>query len=238
MKHPRWRVPELWKGATVCILGGGPSLTAAQVEACRRRVRVIAVNTSYQLAPWADILYFCDEAWYGWWRDSESFRNFGGIKVALQNARSWEWDKEIKVLENYGGPEAQTGLCEIRDGVYTGRNSGNQAIQLAAHLGAKRILLLGFDMRADGPRTHWHMTHRRPTPPEDFKNSMLPWFAPLVEPLRRRGVEVVNCTPGSAIDCFQKMAIEEVLAIVEREAVEERARTEARQREEYCFRTG
>lgn len=213
MKHPRWQIPTLWPGETVVVLGGGPSLTREQVEACRGACRVIAVNTAYQVAPWADLLYFCDWEWLGWWKADPAFRSFAGLRVALENARSWEVDPSILVVENYGNPEPPecVGIAEPGDGLFTHRSAGAQAIELAAKLGAARILLLGFDMRAVNGRTHYHMSHRRPTIPRDYEMTMLPWFAPLGEALRARGVEVVNCTPGSAIACFRRSTVEREL---------------------------
>ena len=94
----------------------------------------------------------------------------------------------------------------------TGRSSGYQACNLAFHLGVKRILLLGFDMRAVNGRTHWHEQHQRPTSPKDYATHMAPPFKRLAEELGARGVEVVNCTPGSAITAFPVMPIEQALA--------------------------
>lgn len=209
MKIPFWRVEPVWEGETVAILGGGPSLTQRQVDACRGRCRVIAVNNAYQLAPWADLLYFCDEVWYGWHREHKAFRGFSGIKAALSNARTWPRDPYIRVLQNYG----DSGLCEIPDGVMTGRNSGYQAMNLAAHLGPARQLLLGFDMRVVGNRTHWHMEHKRATPHDAFAVDMLPRFPALKQALDARGIEVVNCTPGSALEVFRKDALENALHV-------------------------
>mgnify|MGYP001617909464 CR=1 FL=1 len=60
-----WRVEEEWRGQTAAILGGGPSLTLGQCETVRvAGCRVIAVNNAYELAPWADILYFADRHWW------------------------------------------------------------------------------------------------------------------------------------------------------------------------------
>ena len=222
MKLPFWQVGPEWAGETVAILGGGPSLTQSQVDACRGRCRVIAVNNAYQLAPWADLLYFSDEVWWLWHHGGDEiravhgravtihqpgdrrYREFKGLKVALSNAGTFRREPAVRILQNY---EAQPGLCEIRDGVYTGRSSGYQAINLAAHLGGARILLLGFDMRPVAGRTHWHTAHQRPTAAQDIEKVMLPWFQTLVEPCRRRGIEIVNCTPGSAIECFPRASI-------------------------------
>ena len=221
MRIPFWQVEPEWKGETVAILGGGPSLSPGDVNALHGRMRVIAVNNAYWLAPWADILYFSDEAWWCWHhggtdpkgerhKGDPRYHAFPGRKVALANACTFRREPAVRILQNY---EANPGLCEIRDGVYTGRSSGYQAINLAAHLGVARILLLGFDMRPVAGRTHWHMAHKRATTPEDFGNTMLPWFRTLVEPCRARGIEVINCTPGSAIECFPKMTLDEALEI-------------------------
>ncbi len=45
----------------------------------------------------------------------------------------------------------------------------------------------------------------------DYANDMLPNFPTLIEPLKARGVEVVNCTPGSALTCFPMGKIEDLL---------------------------
>lgn len=231
MKLPTWQVEPEWAGETVAILGGGPSLTQAQVDACRGRCRAIAVNNAYQLAPWADLLYFSDEVWWCWHhggvenrtvngigqciqhKGDPRYHAFAGRKVALSNAATFRREPAVRILQNY---EAQPGLCEIKDGVYTGRSSGYQAINLAAHLGARRILLLGFDMRAVAGRTHWHSgtpdAHRRPTAASDLEHAMLPHFQTLVAPCAARGIEIVNCTPGSAIACFPRATLDEALA--------------------------
>lgn len=43
-------------------------------------------------------------------------------------------------------------------------NSGQRAIQLAAHFGAERIILLGYDCSLENG-THWHGNH-----PDGLKN--------------------------------------------------------------------
>lgn len=207
-----WWMEEIWPGATIAILGGGPSLTQAQVDALRGRCKVIAINDAYRLCPWADLHYFCDARWYGWHHDKPEFQAFKGIKVTLENPDIVARHPGLRMIKNYGWPDRNNpGLCEIRDGVYTGRNSGYQMINASVHLGGRgRRLLLGFDMRLVGGKSHWHGKHPRPddNAPTDFSDVMLPCFPLLVEPLRRRGVEVINGTPGSALDCFPTMDLE------------------------------
>lgn len=212
-----WSVPELWPGRTIVCIGGGPSLTPAQVERCRGRARVIAVNNAYQLAPWADVLYFCDDKWWAQYGHGARLGDWKGLIVRLEGGRHDFGDPRIKVLKNYGktgfNDRTREGLCQLRDGLFHGKNSGYQAIGLAAHLGAKRIVLLGYDMQAslegNQLRTHWHPDHLGGTAERVF-DSMLPNFECLVAPLKRRGIEVVNCTPGSKLRCFPLRPLEEV----------------------------
>lgn len=192
--HRSTHVPDIWPGETVAVIGGGKSLTPAQVNACRGRVRVIAINDAYRLAPWADVLWFCDRKWFDWHR--AGVMAFTGQVATLENYDLRAVLPRLWCLHNVG----QTGLYAERWGVMTGGNSGYQAINLAVHLGVRRILLLGFDMKPG----HWFGDHPRPTPPHVYAGTMLPKFPTLVEPLKKRGVEVINCTPGSALDVFPK----------------------------------
>lgn len=210
-----WTAPELWPNSAFVVIGGGPSLTPGQIEACRNRtwrgskVRLIAVNNQYKLAPDADVLYFCDDKWWGW--HGKKLADWKGLIVRLDGGHGDFKDPRIKVMRNYN----TTGLSELRDGLHTGRNSGFQAMNLAVHLGAKLIVLLGLDMRAplvNGmPKSHWDGDHPGGTAPNVY-DQMLPNFPSLIEPLRKRGIEVVNATPGSALRCFPMKPIEEALA--------------------------
>ncbi len=196
-------VPRLFPGATIAILAGGPSLTQAQVDAVRH-LPCIAIKDAIRLAPTAEVLYACDAKW---WAHYGPRLSYTGPRYALQD-RAEPW---AQALRNTG----QYGLEERPDGLRTGKNSGYQAINLAYHLGARRVLLLGYDMRPDGKgRHHWFGPHPYVTvdpPYQDF----LPLFETLVEPLRAAGVEILNCTQGSALACFRKVTLADALSETE-----------------------
>ena len=203
-----WSVPRLWPGQTLACLGGGPSLNQDQVELLRGRARVIAVNDAWRLAPWAEVLYACD---WRWWLKHDGVPEFRGLKVTLSNSCGHlDAYPDIKIVENTGSQ----GLERAPTGLRTGRNGGYQAINLALHLGARRILLLGYDMKADAAgRTHWFGDHADwPTRASVFAGVMLPHFAGLATELEALGVAVLNCTPGSALDVFPKIPLEQALA--------------------------
>lgn len=198
-------VPRLWLGSTIVCIGAGPSLTLHDVDVCRGRARVIAVKDAIRLAPWADVLYGAGADVGRWWaRNGEGLASFAGLRFTLDPAAS-RW---ATVLRQTGF----TGLESDPSGLRTGKNSGYQAINLAVHLGAAKIVLLGFDMQPDAKgQDHWfgaHPYHTAPIPYRDFREL----FPTIVEPLKAVGVEVLNATPGSALDCFQRVSLEEALA--------------------------
>lgn len=193
----------MWAGDTVAILAGGPSLTQADADYCRGKCRVLAINNSYMLAPWADMLWFCDRRWYEWHK--ESLAEFNGLICTLENYDLE--DERIKHVHNFG----RDGFHPDPDGVKTGRNSGYQAMHLAIHLGVRRMLLLGYDMRFVSGRSHWHGGHSVPVSERMYAQSMVPLFATLKPALTERGIDVINCTPGSALKEFRYARIDTCL---------------------------
>lgn len=199
-------VPKLWPGALIAILAAGPSLTPASVDACRGRAKIIAIKNTIELAPWADVLYACDKKW---WVHHPETQTVQLPKYGLEIVRG---RPDVTVLRQAG----KDGLSMDPAALCTGQNSGYQAINLAVHLGASTIVLLGFDMQpsADG-RHRWHGWHRyrghevKTPPPYD---QFLPHFRTLVAPLKQLGIRVINATPTSALDVFERRPLAEALA--------------------------
>lgn len=194
-------------------MASGPSLTREDVDYCRGKARVLVINDNYLLAPWADLHYFCDHRWWEWHRNRKEWAAFEGLRIKM--LVNEDEDSEIagaKFVKNMGWDKPKRGIYPEPDGLYTGRNSGYQAINLAVHLGVKRMLLLGYDMQAkSSAQSHWFGDHPIPTSWNSYKG----WaknFHALVPDLKARSIEVVNCTPGSAIECFPKMDLEAALA--------------------------
>lgn len=207
---PPYRVPKLWPGETFVVIGGG-TVTQAEVDAVRGHARVIAINDAYRLAPWAECLYAAD---VDWWRAHEGVPTFEGAKYAIAHPTDrCVFPADVKVLRNTGGKGLETDPSGLRMG-YPRSNSGYQAIQLAVHLGAARIVLLGYDMQplADG-RSHWFGDHpdscKKNSPYPEFRES----FAHLVAPLKSAGVEVINASTHTALKAFPIASLNEALAL-------------------------
>ena len=186
-------VPCLWPGQTVAIIASGPSATRRQAMMARSFARVIVINNSWQLAPHADLLYACDSKWWNAYRPA-----FRGIRIThAQQASRWGCRRVRGVKRR--------GLSMSPERLHTGGNSGYQALNLAVLMGAARILLIGFDMHGQ----HWHGNHVGMANPE--AQTFQKWIAAFrttTTDLRRAGVEVWNCTPGSKIDCFPRAPLE------------------------------
>lgn len=163
---------------------------------------MVAINDGYRIAPWADVIYAADARWWSWHRGVESFK---GLKYTVQlEAAIWPG---VKVLRTTGN----LGLELDPSGLRTGQNGGYQAINLAVHLGARRILLLGYDMQiGPGRRTHWFGDH--PNRVKSPYHAFLDCFPHLAEPLRQIGVSVINCSRETALTCFPRLPIAEALA--------------------------
>ena len=192
-----WTVPSMWRRRTVAVLASGSSMSAAVAEIVRSAgVPAIAVNNTFRLAPWADILYAADA---DWWRCNPDAADFAGIKVSVSAVPG------VNRLRN-SGPE---GFDANPRNLRTGGNSAYQAVHLAMHTGARRILLCGVDM--GGP--HWHEPHGKPlraTSAVDFAR-WIARFEKLSAPARQIGTEIVNCSDNSALKCFRFDRLESAL---------------------------
>ncbi len=193
------------RGDKWIVCASGPSMLAVDLQHLRRfsTWRVIVVNNTWSLLPWADVLYACDFRW--WETYGEAASVFAGQKWTTSGAAAMKHG--IKRIGKRDG----AGLCIERGHIHTGGNSGYQAVNLAYHFGAKRIVLLGFDMhRKNG--AHWHGEHRDMiSAPESHINAWVRMFEPMARDMKMAGVDVVNATPGSALPWFRMASMGEAL---------------------------
>lgn len=199
-------VPRLWPGATVVCLGTGPSLTAEDVTYCEGRAKVIAIKDAVRLAPWADVLYGAGDDNHGstWWTHHGPSLTFAGLRYCL-DPRASQW---ASVLAR--GPEM--GLSDDPGALALGGHSGYQAINLAIHLGAERIVLLGYDMQARDGRQHFFGAHAHRAADHTLPFDWFHYHWPsMVEPLQARGVQVLNASRESALTLFPRVSLTEAL---------------------------
>lgn len=195
-----------WTGRICVVLASGPSLDPSQVaRAMAADVEVIAVNSTFRMAPMADVVYAGD---FLWWKT-----HINEARRAVSMSTQF-WTQDSTAAERYG-------LNRIKgvnrpglglNAIHANGNSGFQAINLAYLFGCRRVLLLGFDMKL-GPNgeRHWHPDHPGPLMQAQTFEEWRHKSTLLARDLVAEGCEVINCTPGSALTCFPMSTIEKEL---------------------------
>jgi len=197
-----------WTGRTVACIASGPSLRPVDCDVVRdAELPSIAVNNAGlpPMASFADIHYACDGRWFE--KHPEAL-TYDRIKVCAVD----EAPAGVHKVDLVSGP----GFDERPNTIRAGQNSGHQAVHLAASLGATQIILLGYDMQRTGGQSHFHGDHRGGLEnPED--GALARWadeqFPVLARELNKRGVDVVNASRVSALTCFRRAALEDVLCV-------------------------
>lgn len=193
-----------WRGQTAVIAASGPSLSAAQAAAVPLDTRVITTNSTWAMFTLHDsVFYACDLLW--WKLNQAKIRQYNLI------SRCWTQDRASaeRWQLNWVRQSARPGLG-TKD-LHVNGNSAFGAINLAYLFGARRILLLGCDMREVNGKKHWHADHPKPCVQNmPFKEWLFKSVA-LARDLEKAGVEVKNCTPGSALTVWPMSTIEKEL---------------------------
>lgn len=156
----------------VC-LAPGESLTQELVDSVRGKAKVVAANNAYDLAPWCDALAAADVTW---WKHYDYAQKYAGPKYGA--------------MAYYATIPGVNNIC--RPGI----NSGLLAIHAAVEMGAKKVLLLGYDMKG----SHFFGAHGgglgNPT------EARFDLFKRQFRKYQPKGVKIINCTVGSALDAY------------------------------------
>lgn len=149
---------------------------------------MITVNTSYQIAPWADAIFAIDNEW---WKKyiGDVIYQFSGRRFSSNNCAQVQ---KIKI-ETYG-------------------NSGAAAISLAAKIKAKKIVLLGYDCKySETGKRHWHGDH-----PAGLGNArnISNWFERFNQLAKDfPNTEIINASRDTALECFKRQLLDEALCL-------------------------
>lgn len=172
-------IEPIWDDSEpVFLLGGGPSVldvfgipvTARQDVIAGERTlssmseylaplhgkRVLAINDLYALGDWVTAMYFGDNTFYNVHR--KALTEYGGFVYGSLS-------QDAPGVRAVAKAERMNGLSSDPSEVCWNHNSGLAAINLAYHLGAREVVLVGYDMKA-GPNgeTHWYRQAERPAP--------------------------------------------------------------------------
>ena len=228
-----WQVPRMWEGGDVWILGGGPSVTkefGIPNEVVQSVVKgtsppsvyspylsrlhdrhVIGINVAYLIGNWIDIVFFGDKGFY--LKHQNGLASFPNLRIScLPSMGSNSWVKCLQRDVNHTrGISTSPKLCSWNG------NSGAAAISVAAWTGAKRIILLGFDMKLTDSKQHWHNLYGRGEIKDTRKLMQLPFmrhlkgFDQIAKDAKKMKIEILNCSPDSAITEFPRYSLKELL---------------------------
>lgn len=207
MEKMKVKKPD-WAGKTIVCIGSGPSLTQEDCELVRQSGHIaIVTNTTFRIAPWAHALFAFDVKWWDEYHEEVS-KVFKGRKFG------------------YSTPCIRYGAESLfhEAWFHSFSNSGACAVGLAVASGAKKIIMLGFDCQKTDGKVHWHADHparmsginARKRWPEGMNNanSIKLWprqFKAVADYAKERGVEIVNASRETALDCFPRVNLQDVL---------------------------
>jgi hypothetical protein len=229
--------PTIWQDGDVWILGGGASIneqfnipsdividvrlgklpvsTLGKYMSSIFTKHIIAVNTSFQLGSWIDVMMFGDLPYFE--DNKKKLRSFTGLKiacVAIFTDSQFEGEN-IRYLQR----EKRSGLSLKNNTIFWCKNTGAAAINLATLSGAKRIFLLGFDMKLLAGEQHFHNQYDKTKKVYKPNENGMPFtehlkgFPAIAKDAEKLGIEIINVSPESEIKCFKKMTLKEALSI-------------------------
>ena len=206
--------------STFCCLASGPSLNQDQIDKIseEKKIIVIGVNDNWR---WKrrDGSYICDHIYAA---DVEFWQKYICEMESIDQVK--KIPKWIPIKKDYAKKHENMYCvpCKHRDGLgiddtlHCGSHSGYQAVNLAYKLGAKKIILLGYDMKvgSDGKVHHFgdHPKGLRNTP-----NKYHVWaekYKVLANDLQKHGVDIVNCSPETSIKSVRRESLDDVLSTI------------------------
>lgn len=176
---------------TYAVCAPGVSLTPAQVEQIvEAGLPIVAAGDAIRLTHRHAVALAATDA--RWWRQYPEWQQWPGRRFTLAPNWNQSISEEVERLE--------TGT--------TGTNSGLFAIQVAKHLGALRALLVGFDLHSPGE----HFFGKHPPTLNSSNPSRFAIFQRQFLQYKPRDLVIINCTPGSALLCYEQADLTDMLA--------------------------
>jgi hypothetical protein len=179
-----------FSGQTVVCIGSGPSLTEADCKLVEKSgLPTIAVNSSWQRARFAKVIYAGD---YEWWR---------------VNKASIDIDAELWTCQHSAYRVFDINLHRVNGSQW---HSGLRAIQFAELAQAERVILLGYDCSVK-KGVHWHGAHEKTANPTDKR--CIEWKAQYKRLAASTKIDIINCSRETALTAFPLANLEDTLCL-------------------------
>jgi len=214
------------------IVGTGPSVNETQLNHIRLarqedKCRIITINNSYQVID-PDIHFACNFQWWDYY-----FKTDPRLKELRDGGTDmWTWNKDTanKYKINHVPGRWKDSLSTDKKWIHFGHGSGFEGLGVCYHYDFHTIVLVGYDLKfpkgyngkkkvvgegkrhyfGEYPKTLQHWTQ---SPNSVDKNGKLIGLIQLYEKIdcKKLDVNIINCTPGSALTCFPNKRLEEAI---------------------------
>jgi hypothetical protein len=210
----------MWQGQDVFVIGGGPSLKSFNTDRLAG-LPTIGCNDAYLLGERVvAFALFGDIGWYN--LHKERLAKFTNPKVTCNRRCFGEPDilvlkrDSILVSETVAGKHFHSriyGLTTDPSRVCWNSNTGATAVNMALLAGAKRVILLGFDMKlSEEGKPNWHPNPLNAGKAERYLVFMKAFNQIAAEqPVKFPEAVILNATPDSAMKCFPAVDIDDIL---------------------------
>jgi len=194
------------KRKNVFIIGGGMSVLNVDLSLLQDEV-VVCINDAYRDFPNATAIYWVDESWA-----SENYDNLKQHACQLRFT-----SKHTQHLNYKRRPDPTTianGFVLRRTGdagydpnadCVMGNNGGVQVLNLVVNMRPSNVILIGYDMKKEGNRSHYHNEERPFIKDQIYSDQFIPSIMALSREMKKSGckVNIINANPNSAVRCFE-----------------------------------
>ena len=216
-------------GETIFCLGNGPSLNQQRLDLLDGKI-VLLTNRAFQLLD-----RFRPGIAYNVVADVHGFNKIGDSLMARPEIAfvschllagyalkreycsekhvylmpAFKWQRTAGIIQP--GPWLATGFSrDITRRIYLGYSVIFCAIQIACHLGAERVVMLGVDMNYTGDSAKDYAITRNEAPnwTMDYDVHAKPMFEYFIRELKQLNVELLNATLGGRVDCVPRVSLE------------------------------
>ena len=209
-------IPRKFEGEAAIVCGTGPSITPRVINAVNESgLPVFGANRAHEIFN-CDVLHGCNkEFWALYWPQ-------------IKNKPCDKWTTRPELEGKYPGLEYieerwEDGLSTEQHWIAAHHGTGPQLVNIAFLYGCERLLLVGWDMRFHGKKSRTEYAQRRYLGEDELTRNHWPMTGPSgemtglikeMETIRPEdyGIEIINCTPGSAMTCFPMGELHEAIA--------------------------
>ena len=220
-------IEPIFKDSVIVCAGTGSSINEHQIQTinqarAKEKIKVFSSNRAWEIFD-TDLLHGCNtEYWDLWWNKVTDKGEVLKDQPFLKYTTRPELEGKYPGLE-YIKEVWIDGLSKDPNHIAAHHGTGPQTVNLAYLFGAKTILLIGWDMKFPGKIDNRRYTEKRRYLGEDEitqhhwpKTELDGSLGGLIREMETihpedYGIEIINCTPDSAMTCFPMMDLDDAL---------------------------